>query len=137
MNKFNINKVIEAYNLDLESTAKVLFPRVKYPKAALDRILKGEASLDVEQLEALAAYIGVVVTDLFGLESWKGVSENGKLVLLKGPYKVVFNYEETLINVFKNTELVFTFIAPVKLMTVNQFITELDNQLKQFENGNN
>ena len=41
--QFNIGNVIEHYKLNTEDLAKVLFPTVKYPKQAFDRVLKGEA----------------------------------------------------------------------------------------------
>ena len=65
MEQFNINNVIEHYKLNTEDLAKVLFPTVKYPKQAFDRVLKGETDLDIKQIEALASHIGVLVTDLF------------------------------------------------------------------------
>ena len=55
--QFNIGNVIEHYKLNTEDLAKVLFPTVKYPKQAFDRVLKGEANLDVIQLERLANHI--------------------------------------------------------------------------------
>ena len=137
MNHFDLNKVLEHWAVKPEDVAPVLFPRVKYPKSALDRILRGEAYLDTIQLEALAAYLGVLVTDLFGVGSWKGVQENGRLVLLKGEYRVVLNYEEAMVCVHKGSELVYEFLAPVRFMTVKNFIKELNNQLKIYENGNN
>ena len=51
---FNINKVIEHYKLDTEEVASTLFPHVRYQKLALDRVLKGEACLNTDQLQALA-----------------------------------------------------------------------------------
>ena len=82
--QFNIGNVIEHYKLNTEDLAKVLFPTVKYPKQAFDRVLKGEANLDVIQLERLANHIGVLVTDLFSANTWKGSSEDGCLTMLKG-----------------------------------------------------
>lgn len=137
MNKFDINTVIAYYKLNLDDIAPVLFPRAKYPKQALLRITKGEASISIEQLEMLASYIGVLTTELLGVDSWKGIAEDNRIVLLKGQYRITFNYEESLIDVFKDGKFVTQFLAPIRLMTVNQFITELNNQIKNYENGNN
>ena len=91
MKQFNINEVIEHYKLNTEDLSKVLFPNVKYPKQAFDRVLKGETNLDIGQIEKLASYIGVLVSDLFFVNNWKGSSEDGHLIMLKGDYKVKLN----------------------------------------------
>ena len=65
MEKFNIQKIIEHYSPNTEELGRVLFPYIKYPKQAFDRVLKGEANLDSHQIELLASYLGVFVSDLF------------------------------------------------------------------------
>ena len=115
MEQFNIGNVIEHYKLNTEDLAKVLFPTVKYPKQAFDRVLKGEANLDVIQLERLANHIGVLVTDL---------------------YKVKLNYKGVYVSIYKNNELIHQKLSNVPDMTVNEFINYLDNFIKNYENGN-
>ena len=65
MKQFNIDEIIKHYKLDAEDLSRVLFPSVKYPKQAFDRVLKGETNLDIGQIEKLASHIGVLVSDLF------------------------------------------------------------------------
>lgn len=133
--RFNINNVMEYYKLGTEETAKVLFPACKYPKLALDRIIKGEANLDTEQLEKLAEHIGVLVTDLFSAGTWKGASENGCLILLKGDYKVKLNYKAVYISIYKDNALIYQKFSNVPEMTLNELIKFLDNFIKNYENG--
>lgn len=135
--QFNINSVIEHYKLNTEDLAKVLFPTVKYPKQAFDRVLKGEANLDVVQLERLAKHVGVLITDLFYVDTWKSLSDNGCLTLLKGDYKVKLNYNGVYISIYKNNELIYQRISNIPDMTVNEFVNYLNNLIKKFENGNN
>ena len=135
--KFNIGNVIEYYKLNTEELAKVLFPTVKYPKQAFDRILKGEATLDTTQLERLASHIGVLVSDLFCANTWKGESENGILTMLKGEYKVKLNYNGVFVSIYKNNILIHQRIANIPQMTINDFINYLDNFIKDYENGIN
>lgn len=137
MEQFNINSVIEHYKLNVEDLAKVLFPTVKYPKQAFDRVLKGETDLDIKQIETLASHIGVLVTDLFSVNTWKGSSEDGCLIMLKGEYKVKLNYKGVYISIYKNNELIYQKLSNVPDMTVNEFINFLDNFIKDYENGNN
>ena len=135
MGMFNINNVIEHYKLNTEDLAKVLFPAVKYPKQALDRILKGEGSLDITQVEKLANYIGVLVTDLFSANTWKGSAEDGCLTLLKGQYKVKLNYNGVYLSIYKDNALIEQKISNVPSMTVQDFINFLDNLINDYENG--
>lgn len=135
MEQFNINNVIEHYKLNTEDLAKVLFPTVKYPKQALDRILKGEANLDITQVEKLANYIGVLVTDLFSTNTWKGFSEDKCLTLQKGQYKAKLNYNGVYLSIYKDNVLIEQKISNVPNMTVQEFINYLDNLIKNYEDG--
>lgn len=136
MEHFNINNVIEHYKLNTEDLAKALFPTVKYPKQAFDRILKGEANLDIIQIERLADHIGVLVTDLFSIDTWKGFSEDGYLTLRKGQYKVKLNYNGVYLSIYKDNVLIEQSISNIPNMTVQEFINFLDNLIKNYENGN-
>ena len=137
MEQFNISNVIEHYKLNTEDLAKVLFPTVKYPKQAFDRVLKGEANLDITQVERLASHIGVLVADLFSANTWKGSSEDGCLVMLKGEYKVKLNYNSVYVSIYKNNNLISQNLSNVPSMTVQKFINYIDNFIKNYENGNN
>lgn len=137
MEQFNISNVIEHYKLNTEDLAKVLFPTVKYPKQAFDRVLKGEANLDIMQVERLASHIGVLVTDLFSANTWKGSSEDGYLVMLKGEYKVKLNYNGVYVSIYKNNNLISQNLSNIPSMTVQEFINYIDNFIKNYENGNN
>lgn len=135
MEQFNINSVIEHYKLNTEDLAKVLFPTVKYPKQAFDRVLKGETDLDIKQIETLASHIGVLVTDLFSAGTWKGSSEDNCLTMLKGDYKVKLNYKGVFVSIYKNNSLIEQKISNVPDMTMHEFIDYLDNFIKTYENG--
>lgn len=137
MEQFNINSVIEHYKLNTEDLAKVLFPTVKYPKQAFDRVLKGETDLDIKQIETLASHIGVLVTDLFSAGTWKSSSEDSCLTMLKGDYKVKLNYKGVFVSIYKNNNLIEQKISNVPDMTMHEFINYLDNFIKTYENGSN
>ena len=135
MEQFNINSVIEHYKLNTEDLAKVLFPTVKYPKQALDRVLRGETDLDIKQIETLASHIGVLVTDLFSANTWKGSTEDGCITMLKGNYKVKLNYNGVFVSIYKNNMLIEQKISNVPDMTMHEFINYIDNFIKNYENG--
>lgn len=135
--QFDINKIIAYYKLDPQDLAKVLFPFVKYQKQALERIIRGEAELNVTQIEKLASYIGVLVTDLFSIDTWKSATEDNCLTMLKGDYKVKLNYNGVYVSIYKNNELIYQELANMPSMTINEFIDFLNNFIKNYENGSN
>lgn len=132
---FDIKKIIEQYKLDVDEVAAVLFPHVRYTKLAFDRVLRGETSLDVEQLQALANLAGVFIHDLFTFDDWKGSSENGYLTFTRGEYKVKLNYNGVCLSIYKGKDLVHQELA-LQNMNMPEFI-EYINQIINNQNGNN
>ena len=139
--KFNINKVIERYKLNTDEVAEVLFPHARYKKLALARVLKGEASLSAEQLEALAKLAGIFIHDLFFVvDDWKGAtSEDGSLVFLKDDYRVKLNYNGVFLSIYKGADLIHQELT-LKNMSVPEFIEYVNkviNNQKLNANGTN
>ena len=134
MEKFDINKIIAHYGIseNIPELAKLFFPHVKYPKQAFDRVLKGEATLDVDQVQKLAEYLGVLAHELFNIDSWKGTSESGCLTFTKGEFKVKLNYNNVFLSLYKNNELIDTKISSIPAMSLNDFIQYIDELIKQY-----
>lgn len=128
---FDLAKVIEHFKLDREEVENVLFPHVRYRKQALDRVLKGEGQLTVEQLQALANLSGVFIQDLFSLDTWKGGKECNCLTFLKGEFKVKLNYNGVFLSIYKGTTLVHQEInsSNKTLQEFLSYITLLTNKL--------
>ena len=137
MQHFDINKVIEHYKPQMEELSRVLFPSVRYPNLALGRVLKGEATLSTSQVERLASYLGVLVTDLYSVGSWTGTTEDGALTLIRGDYKVKLNYQGVYFSLYKNNTLIEQRIANIPDMTVGNFIQYINNLIEFYENGSN
>lgn len=135
MEQFNINAVIDKYRLNTEELAKVLFPNVKYPKLAFDRVLRGEANLDTTQLQNLASYAGVIVTDLFAADAWKSFTEDGCMTFERGKYKAKINYKGSYLTLYCENKLIKQIIPDSSHLTVEAFITMLNNLIKNYENG--
>lgn len=130
MEKFDINKVLEFYKPDLDAVAKVLFPHNNFPQAALYRVLKGPTAIDTNQIAALAEYLGVLVSDLYNIDSnWKGTFKTGYLTFINGDYKAVVNYRGSFITVYKNNELIAQELAATS-MSVENFIQYINNLIK-------
>lgn len=134
---FDLRKIIGHYGLETDTVAKVLYPGVRYPRQSLDRVLKGKSQLDTVQLAALADHIGVAVCELFNIDTWKGSTEDGCLVMIKGDYKAKLNYNGVYLTVTKGADIVVQSIANVPCMTVKAFIDYLDEIIKKYEQDGN
>lgn len=133
MEKFNIQKIIEHYSPNTEELGRVLFPYIKYPKQAFDRVLKGEANLDSHQIELLASYLGVFVSDLFSLNDWKGSWDNEHkcLTFVKGLYRVNLNYGGSFITVYQDGKMIHQEIkSHADSMSLTDFIQYINNLIK-------
>lgn len=129
MAQFNIKKVLKHYDLDAAVLAKQLFPAAKYPMSAFNRIVKGEAELSVGQLERLADFLGVTLSDLFAPDSWKGLSENGHLIFVKGKYKARINYDNSFLSIYSTADntLISKHLINTKILTLEELVCYLDN----------
>lgn len=133
MEKFNIQKIIKHYSPNTEELGKVLFPHIKYPKQAFDRVLKGEANLDSHQIELLASYLGVFASDLFSLDDWKGSWDNEHkcLTFVKGLYRVNLNYGGSFITVYQDGKMIHQEIkSHADSMSLTDFIQYINNLIK-------
>lgn len=137
MEKFNINEIVG--RLSPEEAAqlpKVLFPDVKFPKLAFNRILKGEAHLDTCQVAKLAEFLGMPVADLFRAGSWRGGSEDGYLTLSRGRYRAKLNYGGVYLTLYKDDEVIGQVLSNVPGMTVQEFTEYLNKLINEYEHGN-
>jgi hypothetical protein len=130
MEQFNIEGIIERYNLSLDDVQNALFPQNRYKKIALDRVLKGETKLNTTQLQALANLAGVLVSDLFNMDSWSASANNGTLTFKKGPYTAKVNHNGSFITLYKDEELIDTFLAnnSIKLSEFINFLNSKTNE---------
>ena len=128
MEKFDIQKILEHYKPDTGELSKVLFPKAKYPKQAFDRVVKGEANLDVQQVEKLASYLGVLISDLFSVDDWKGQWDNDAkcVAFVKAPYRVNLNYNGTFITVYKDEKVIHREVKATPGMQLTDFISYIN-----------
>lgn len=137
MPKFNIKEVIEYYKPSIPDLAKLLFPTAKYPKAAFDRVLRGEALLNVEHLETIADFLGIAISDLFNPDSWKGIAEEGHIVFIKGAYKARINYKNSFLSLYSSEDntLISQCVLNIRTLTLNELIIYLDNLIKNLKSN--
>ena len=132
--KIDLAKIIIKYNLNTDNVAEALFPNNKYKKSALDRILKGKATLDTNQINILANMIGILPQELFMINNWKGEIKNNIIVFKQDEYIVKINYNGAFLNLYKDNVLVYQEInASNKSLT--DLITYLNNLIKKLQSN--
>lgn len=132
METFDLKQIIEHYNLNTDDVAKALFPHIRYQKLALDRVLRNDTFLNTEQLQALAKLAGVLVSDLFTIDDWKGSFENECLTFKRGEYTVKLNYNGVSLSIYKDAKLIYQELI-LENMPMTDFISYINNKIK--ENG--
>ena len=135
MEKFDLNKVLEFYKPDLGAVAKVLFPHNNFPQAALRRVLTGPTTIDADQIAVLADFLGVLVGDLYTIDTdWKGSFEHGHLTFKKGKYKAILNYKGSFLSVYKGKDHINTTELVSTTITIESFINHINNIIKANNN---
>lgn len=66
--KIDVKKLFNDYGLDVESSARKLFPRNNYPVKALSRVFKKQALLNSKQMFILADILNLTVSELYQVE---------------------------------------------------------------------
>lgn len=75
MSDIDLQSIIDIHGVDKNEIAPLLFPNIKFPNLALNRILAREAKLDSEQIAKLALFLDVSANDLYA-ERWKSIKIN-------------------------------------------------------------
>ena len=130
--KFDLQKIIDHYGLNKEDLEDVMFPHVRYKKQAVTRVLKGEGQVTVEQAENIANFIGVCVSDLFNVNTWKGITEDKCLTFNKVPYKVKLNYRGVFLSLYKDNNLIYQEVLTPSF-SIEEFLKYIDTLIKKFE----
>lgn len=135
MEILNMNKIIDQYEVNETELSRVLFNQVRYPEYAFRRVLQGNASLSSEQVSILANYLQVPVSDLFTEQEtdWHATSKNGQLTFYKGPYKILVSREKFKVTIIKGKDVVDEAVGAIGLMTIQDFLEEVDKKIQEFE----
>ena len=124
---------IKDKGLNKAEIAIQLFPDNKFPKLALDRVLKGESALDANQISKLSAMTNTSIGDLFNTGGWKSSGSFGKLKFTKGEYQATFDRDTKLTSVYHEGSMVHEFIIHAESITLSDYITELESQIKKLK----
>lgn len=106
MNTFNLQNIINKYNLDEDSLAKQLFPANKFPKLALSRVLTGISYLDTMQIERLREMLGTSVSELFNDTTWNKTISGNIIKFHRNNHRVELNLDTLVSEIFLSDKLI-------------------------------
>lgn len=127
MKTIDINNIIESKGLDQNDLAKELFPGAKHPKMALQRIIKGEAQLDSDQIVRLSIYTGIAIGELFGERDWKAQTKEGVHTFESEDYRAELDTNTWISKVWKKDELIHEVVIHDRHISISNYFTLLNN----------
>ena len=111
---FYLNNVLKNYKLNQADVASVMFPTSKYADLALRRVLKGEGHVSVDQLEALAQYVGVSVSAIYeaGCDLWHDATEKlDSFCIKRGIYVDKYIYATHVLTITADDKELFNDVV--------------------------
>lgn len=133
MKTFDLNSIIETYNLNVQEVAAHLFPTNKYPKLALDRILKFEAFLDTNQMSRLSLMTGASINDLYADKNWDVKSKKDILTFTHAGYKAELNTKNWVTKVYADGSIFHESVIHGGGVVLSEYLKKLNQIIKDHE----
>ena len=133
MKAFDLNKIMEVHKLEVHKVAKHLFPANKYPKLALDRILKNEAFLDTNQLSRLAQLIGTSIENLYSNNEWSMKTKKGLLHFTSDKYTAELNTNSWTTKIYSDGSIFHEEVIHNGSITLSEYLQKLNQLIKNHE----
>ena len=127
---FYLNNVLKNYKLNQADVASVMFPTSKYADLALRRVLKGEGHVSVDQLEALAQYVGVSVSAIYeaGCNMWHDASDKPDSFRIKrGVYAAEYIYTTHVLTVMADDKELFNGVIADNDLLVQDLVNTINS----------
>ena len=132
MKTIDLKKLMEDLNLDPKQIAKELFPKNAYPKLALDRVVKGEAFLDTNQLSRLSLVTGVSIQSLYSYGGWDFISSpEGVITFSTGEYKAELNIAEGTTKLYHKGSIFHEEIIHSGAIPLSEYLDALNKLISK------
>lgn len=133
--KIDITKVIDRYGLNKKEVALRLFPGNSRPDAALNRLISGEGSIYLKQVQALAEMARIKITDLLQ-SKWSSKAEENLIVFSSPGYRAELNRDTWLTRVYADGELCSETVITGPNCTISEYIIALDGLITNIKHQN-
>lgn len=126
MNTIDLKKIISENDLDFKSVANELFPDNKYPALALNRVVKGEAFLDSNQIIKLSELSGVPIETLFYGGKWKTTSKDKEITFTNGDYVAKLNTHSNMTRIFHKKNMIHEAIIHKSTIPLSEYLNQIE-----------
>lgn len=136
MKTINIEKIIEHAKLDKNEIAKHLFPKNKYPRLALNRVIDNDAVLDANQISKLSLLSGIPIAMLYSEdgwtdEAWSSEIEDHKIVFTNRHYKAELDTKTWSTKIFDKNSLFHEFVIHRDSLKLKDYIELLNAEINK------
>ena len=132
MQTVKVKEVIEQKGLDVRDVAQQLFPKNKFPQLALNRVMRGEAVLDADQISKLASLAGVSIAELYS-GNWKATTKDGVHVFTNGEFRAELDTKTWVTKVFHNSSMFHESIIHSGSTPISEYLQELDSIISKYK----
>lgn len=133
MKKIDLNSIIESSGLDRKGVAQELFPDNKYPELAMNRILRGEALLDSDQIQKLSGLARMEISELFEGRPWVQSHGPGILKFLSDGYRVEIDQSTWTARLFHGDSLVWEDLLTFPSIPLTDFLNSINIRIAKLE----
>jgi hypothetical protein len=134
MKTINIKGIIERQGLDVKEISRQLFPKNKYPRLALNRVMSGGAVLDANQISKFALLAGIDISDLYSGANWNAKSKQGVHIFTNGDFRAELNADTWITKIFHKDSLFHESIIHSGSTPLSAYLNELDSIIINFKN---
>lgn len=104
----DISRVLQDRDVNKKALSQLLFPKIKFPEKAFDRIVSGVAELSASQVSLLAQFLGCEINDLYDHDKWlRNNSWDANRVFIYGRgFRAEYNTQTGEALIFSNNQLI-------------------------------
>lgn len=137
MQKLELQKIIDRYELDVHEVAKKLYPSAKYPKLAIDRVISGDALLNSEQVALLSAITGVPIGFLYsgGDWTWNGTAKENILSFSTEDYTAELDTNTWTTKIYHKGSLFHDAVIHSGSVPLSEYLSTLSNLIVKYKSN--
>ena len=134
MKTIEIDKLITKLDLDPNVVADMVFPGIKHPRLALNRVMAGKAVLNADQISRLSMYTGVPIAELFAGGAWKMKGREKTLSFTAGKYRAELDTETWVTKIYHNETVFHETILQPGSTPLSSFLASIEEVISGYEN---
>jgi hypothetical protein len=133
MRKIDLDRIIDAYGLNNVEVAMQLFPGNAHPGLALNRIKKGVAVLDADQISKLALMAGIPISALYAGGQWRKTFKSGIHKFTNGKFTAELSTVTFITKIFHNESLFHESLIASPTIALSEYFEKLDLEILKFK----